>query len=319
MRYAIIGTGALGGYYGARLQRSGADVHFLLNSDFDRVKTHGLVVESIYGDFTLPTMSAYRDASEMPPCDAVVICLKTTQNHLLPQLLPPLAADAAILTLQNGLNEEPAIATLLAERLGKPVGNAVRVAGGTAHICSNKIGPGHIRHSDYGRINLAAHVPEGAAREIPDWLRAIASDFEAAGIETSLSENLLDVRWHKLVWNIPFNGLSVIIDAKTDAMMGNEHTRSLLEQLMQEVVAGAAAYDVEIARDFVQLMLDSTAVMTPYLTSMKLDFDNRRPLEVESIYGNPIRAAQARGVAMPKTEALYQQLCFLNERNLIEG
>ncbi|MEO0355147.1 MAG: 2-dehydropantoate 2-reductase N-terminal domain-containing protein, partial [Cyanobacteria bacterium P01_A01_bin.3] len=92
MRYAIIGTGALGGYYGARLQRSGADVHFLLNSDFDRVKTHGLVVESIYGDFTLPTMSAYRDASEMPPCDAVVICLKTTQNHLLPQLLPPLAA-----------------------------------------------------------------------------------------------------------------------------------------------------------------------------------------------------------------------------------
>ena len=319
MRYAIIGTGALGGYYGACLQDSGADVHFLLNSDFDRVKTHGLVVESIHGDFTLPTVNAYRNASDMPPCDAVIICLKTTQNHLLPQLVPPLADDAAILTLQNGLNEEPTIATLLAERLGKPVGAAVRVAGGTAHICSNKIGPGHIRHSDYGRINLAAYVPEGAAGEIPDWLRTIARDFEAAGIETSLSENLLDVRWHKLVWNIPFNGLSVIIDAKTDAMMGSKSTRSLLEQLMQEVVTGAAAYDVEIPRDFVQLMLDSTAVMTPYLTSMKLDFDNRRPLEVESIYGNPIRAAQARGVAMPKTEVLYQQLCFLNERNLAEG
>ncbi|MGK7910374.1 MAG: 2-dehydropantoate 2-reductase, partial [Synechococcus sp.] len=274
MRYAIVGTGALGGYYGACLQRSGADVHFLLNSDFNRVKEFGLVVESINGDFTLPRVNAYRSAAEMPPCDAVIICLKTTQNHLLPQLMPPLSANAAVLTLQNGLDEEPAIAALLAERLGHSAGTAVRVAGGTAHICSNKIGPGHIRHSDYGRVNMAAYFPgyevpgygvsgqspEGVASGIPNWLQAIATDFEAAGIETTLSENLLEVRWHKLVWNIPFNGLSVIIDAKTDAMMSNESTRGLLEQLMQEVVAGAAAYNVSISPDFVQLMLDSTAV-----------------------------------------------------------
>ena len=312
MRYAIIGTGALGGYYGASLQRSGADVHFLLNSDFECVHNQGLVVESINGNFSLPSVNAYRNAADMPPCDVAIVCLKTTQNHLLSQLIPPLAPNAAVLTLQNGLNEEPAIAALLEERAVGPV----RVAGGTAHICSNKIGPGHIHHSDYGRVNIAAYAPEGTTFNIPDWLQAIASDFEAAGIETSLSENLLDVRWHKLVWNIPFNGLSVIINAKTDAMMGSTHTRSLLEQLMQEVVAGAAAYDVEISQDFVQLMLDSTAVMTPYLTSMKLDFDNHRPLEVESIYGNPIRAAQQKGVAMAKTEVLYRQLCFLNECNL---
>ena len=308
LRYGIIGTGALGGYYGACLQKSGSEVHFLLNSDFEHVRDRGLTVQSVNGDFQLPQVNAYRQAADMPPCDVVFICLKTTQNHLLPQLIPPLAPGAVVLTLQNGLNVEPGLAAL--------VKNQATLAGGTAHICAHKIGPGHIRHADYGRINLAPYTPEGTAQDIPVRLQEIAADLKAAGVETSLSENLLEVRWRKLVWNIPFNGLSVIINAKTDAMMADSHTVFLLEQLMQEVVVGAAAYDVTIPQDFVQLMLDSTALMTPYLTSMKLDFDNRRPLEVEAIYGNPVRAAQEHGVAMPKTEVLYRQLCFLNARNL---
>ena len=308
LKYGIIGTGALGGYYGACLQRSGAEVHFLLNNDFEHVRDRGLEVKSIRGDFQLPQVNAYHQAADMPPCDVVLICLKTTQNRLLPQLLPPLAPDAVVLTLQNGLNVEPLLAEL--------VGGRATVAGGTANICSNKIGPGQIRHSDYGQIHLAPYSSVGSAGAIPEQLQEIAANFQTAGIETALSDNLLEVRWRKLVWNIPFNGLSVIIDAKTDAMMADPQTASLLEQLMQEVVAAAAAFDVAIPQDFVQLMLDNTAVMTPYLTSMKLDFDQRRPLEVEAIYGNPIRAAQQQGVAMPKTEVLYHQLCFLNDRNL---
>ena len=283
-------------------------MHFLLNSDFEHVRDRGLEVKSVRGDFQLPQVHAYQQAADMPPCDAVLICLKTTQNHLLPQLLPSLTPDAVVLTLQNGLNVEPLLADLVEDR--------ATVAGGTANICSNKMGPGQIRHSDYGHIHLAPYSSAGTAGEIPARLQEIATDFKAAGIETALSDNLLEVRWRKLVWNIPFNGLSVIIDAKTDAMMADPQTASLLEQLMQEVVAAAAAYDVMIPQDFVRLMLDRTAVMTPYLTSMKLDFDKRRPLEVEAIYGNPIRAAQQRGVTMPKTAVLYHQLCFLNARNL---
>lgn len=308
LRYAIVGTGALGGYYGARLQKCGREVHFLLNSDYEHVRDRGLKIESINGDFLLREVHAYGQAADMPPCDVVLICLKTTQNHLLPRLMPPLAPGALAITLQNGLNVEPQLAEL--------VGSRAAVAGGTAHICSNKIGPGHIRHSDYGRINLAAHCPQERKIGLLERLESVAADFVAAGVETIVSENLWDVRWRKLVWNIPFNGLSVIIDAKTDAMMADSNTRSLLEQLMQEVVAGAAGYGVEIPQEFVQLMLDSTEAMTPYLTSMKLDFDGKRPLEVEAIYGNPIRGARQRGIEMPKAEVLYQQLCFLNARNL---
>ena len=85
--YAIIGTGALGGFYGARLQRAGCELHFLLHSDYEHVRQHGLVCESKDGDFTLPKVNAYSDVRDMPKCDVVCVCLKTTQNHLLPQLL----------------------------------------------------------------------------------------------------------------------------------------------------------------------------------------------------------------------------------------
>ena len=85
--YAIIGTGAIGGYYGARLQESGHKVHFLLRSDYEHVRQHGLVVESIKGDWALPKINAYNDPSQMPPADVVIIALKTTQNHLLSKLL----------------------------------------------------------------------------------------------------------------------------------------------------------------------------------------------------------------------------------------
>ena len=90
-RYAIIGTGALGGYYGARLAHAGCDVHFLLHSDYDHVRQHGLICESIDGDFSIAKPSAYRDTRDMPRCDVVCVALKTTQNHLLPAILsaPP--------------------------------------------------------------------------------------------------------------------------------------------------------------------------------------------------------------------------------------
>ena len=97
-RYAIIGTGALGGFYGARLQRAGCDVHFLLHSDYEHVRQHGLVIESKDGDFVLPRINAYRDARDMPACDVIIVALKAIQNHLLPSLLP---RDGVVTLMQN--------------------------------------------------------------------------------------------------------------------------------------------------------------------------------------------------------------------------
>ncbi|MDZ7957451.1 MAG: putative 2-dehydropantoate 2-reductase [Aulosira sp. DedQUE10] len=305
--YAILGTGALGGFYGAKLQKAGLDVHFLLNSDYEYVSKCGLVVESIDGDFTLTQVNAYDDVAKMPQCDVVVVALKTTQNHLLPQMLPPVVKDnGVVLVLQNGLAVE--------EEVAKIVGN-VNIIGGLCFLCSNKVAAGHIRHLDYGQITLGEYAANYDATGITQRMQQIAADFTSAGIPMELTEDLLLGRWKKLVWNIPYNGLSVILNARTDELMANIHTRELVEQLMCEVSAGAKTAGRIIADSFIQTMLEYTVKMKPYRTSMKIDYDERRPLEVEAIFGNPLRKAQAAGVNLPLIQCLYQQLKFLDMGN----
>jgi 2-dehydropantoate 2-reductase len=303
--YAILGTGALGGFYGAKLQKAGKDVHFLLKSDYEYVSQRGLVIESKDGDFTLPQVNAYNDVEKMPQCDVVVVALKTTQNHLLPQMLPPVVKDdGVVLVLQNGLAVE--------EEVAKIVSN-VNIIGGLCFLCSNKVGAGHIRHLDYGQITLGEYTSGYNSCGITDKMRQIASEFTSAGISMELALDLLLARWKKLVWNIPYNGLSVILNARTDELMAYVHTRNLVEQLMHEVVAGAKGYGRIIPDSFIQTMLDYTVKMKPYRTSMKIDYDERRPLEVEAIFGNPLRKAQAVGINLPQISCIYQQLKFLDK------
>ncbi|MEH1811789.1 MAG: putative 2-dehydropantoate 2-reductase [Nostoc sp.] len=304
--YAILGTGALGGFYGARLQKAGLDVHFLLKSDYEQVKKYGLVVESKDGDFTLPEVHAYNDVEKMPQCDVVVVAMKTTQNHLLPKMLPPVVKDnGVVLVLQNGLGVEEEVAEI--------VGN-VTVIGGLCFLCSNKVGPGHIHHLDYGQINFSEYTPNYQPSGITERMQQIADDFENAGISIELAEDLLLARWKKLVWNIPYNGLSVILNARTDELMAYEYTSKLVEQLMYEVAAGAKSYGRIISDRFIQTMLDYTVKMTPYRPSMKIDYDEHRPLEIEAIFGNPLRKAQAVGVNLAQISCLYHQLKFLDAR-----
>jgi 2-dehydropantoate 2-reductase len=302
--YAIVGTGALGGYYGARLQKAGFEVHFLLRSDYDRVKKHGLVVESPEGDFTLPHVRAYRDAREMPKCDVIIVALKTTQNHLLPKLLPPLVKDSsAVLVMQNGLDAEPEVAKIV---------GAERVIGGLCFLCSYKVSAGHICHLDYGTITLGEYARDYKPLGITNRMLLIASDFKRAGIPIRMSEDLLLSRWKKLVWNIPYNGLSVVLNARTDELMANPDTLMLVEQIMGEVRAGAKSCDRIIPDDFIQSMLEHTHKMKPYRTSMKIDYDESRPLEVEAILGNPLRVAERAGMKLPQISVLYRMLKFVD-------
>lgn len=302
--YAIVGTGALGGFYGARLQQAGLEVNFLLRSDYDRVKKHGLIVESPEGDFTLPQVRAYHDARKMPQCDVVIVALKTTQNHLLPKILPPLLKDnGTVLVLQNGLNAEPEVAKIV---------GAERVVGGLCFLCSYKVSPGHICHLDYGTITLGEYTHDYKPIGITNRLHQIANDFKRAHIPIKMSEDLLLSRWKKLVWNIPYNGLSVVLGARTDELMANPDTLILVEQIMGEVIAGAKSCDRIIPDDFIPHMLEYTQKMKPYRTSMKIDYDESRPLEVEAIFGNPIRVAQQAGIKLPQIGVLYRMLKFVD-------
>ena len=299
LTYAIIGTGALGGFYGCRLQRAGCEVHFLLHSDYEHVARHGLRFESKDGDFLLPRVHAYRNVAEMPSCDVVIVGLKATQNHLLPELLP---SSGIVVLMQNGLGGEELVASLVGPE---------RVVSGLSYLCSNKVGPGHVRHLDYGYVALGEFAMAGVSQR----MRTLALDFERAGIPAQLLDSFRLARWQKLVWNIPYNGLSVILNATTAELMAQRETRQLCEQIMWEIVGDARACGVPITDGIIASMLDHTVKMTPYRTSMKVDYDEHRPIEVEAIFGNPLRAAEAAGAPSPLVGALYRQLKYLDAAN----
>lgn len=307
--YAIVGTGALGGYCGARLHQAGLDVHFLLNRDYYSVRENGLIIESPDGNFRLPKVQAYYGIRlhEIPRCDVVVVALKTTQNDILEWMLPDLLKpNGVVLVLQNGLGIEADIAQI--------VGND-RVIGGICFICTNKLGAGYIRHVNYNVVTLAEYAPDYAPVDVSDRLRDISADFERAGFLMQLSDDLLMARWQKLVCNIPFNGLSVVLNATTSQIMAEPHSLSLTQQIMQEVVATATAQGCKIPPDYIPKRLAYLSQLKAFRTSMKMDYDERRSMEVEAMIGNPLRAARSAGVHTPQMAMLYQQLKFLDVRN----
>ena len=289
------------------MARAGLDVHFLLHSDYEHVRRRGLVIESAEGDFALPQVQAYTRAAEMPRADVVILALKTTRNELLGELLAPVTADdGVVLVLQNGLGVDEQAAAVVGPD---------RAMGGLCFLCCNKIGPGRIHHLDYGFITLAEFSADGLPRGTTDRMRAIGADFEAAGIEIRLADDLLLARWRKLVWNVPFNGLSVLLDAQVDELMADAASRQLVEEIMTEIVDAAAACGKAIERDFVEYMLGLSDKMKPYRTSMKIDHDLGRPMEVEAIVGNALRAGRRHGASVPRLDMLYQALRFLDPRS----
>ena len=310
-RYAIIGTGALGGLYGGMLARSGFDVHFLVHRDYDHVCKHGLTIESHLGDFHLPHVNAHSSAKTMPACDVTIVGLKTTNNHLLPELLPtPTRDGGVVLVLQNGLDVEADAAEVVGYD---------RVLGGCCFLCSNKVGPGHIRHLDYGAIILGEYRRGGDPSHPPgesERAARIASEMVTAGIDAKTTGDLLAARWRKLMWNIPFNGLSVVLDASTKELVDDPDSLELAQAVMREVHDAARAQGVAVTESMISKTIEVTRRMVPYDASMRLDFRYRRPMEVEAIFGNPLRAANSAGANMPSVATLYRELKFLDARNL---
>ena len=298
MKYAIIGTGAIGGFYGARLDKAGFEVHFLLHTDYQYVVDHGLTIDSCDGNFTLPSPKVYDSTSDMPQCDVVIVALKTTQNHLLPSLLPPLLKpDTIILLIQNGIGVEADVQQLFPSQ---------PIAAGMAFICSAKAGPGHINHQFYGNINIGNYSCHN-----PQRYNQMLADFRTAGIGAADVE-YLEARWKKAVWNMPFNGMTVALNTTTNRLLSCESTHRLIYDQMLEVIGAAQALGVEnLDTRFADKMIANTIKMPPYSPSMKLDFDFHRPMEINYLYTRPIAEARAAGFAMPKLEMLEAELKFI--------
>ena len=299
LRYGVIGTGAIGGYYGARLAQSGQEVCFLLHRDYDYVKANGLQVDSCDGSFHLDHPLVYRSTQDMPQCDVVLICLKSINNHMLRDLLPPLLKeDTLVVLIQNGIGVEQDVEQQFP---------GIQLAAGLAFICSAKTEPGRVNHQCYGQINLGNYSCKDE-----DLVNQVVADFNAAGVTAGLVE-YQEARWKKAVWNMPFNGMTVALKTQTNLLLQNPATRQLIYDQMMEVIGAAQHLGVKnLDESFAQKMLEMTDAMTPYSPSMRLDYDFHRPMEIHYLYTRPIQIAREAGYAMPKLEMLEAELKFLD-------
>lgn len=299
MKYAIVGTGAVGSFYGGKLAHAGCDVHFLLHSDYEYVKKHGLQVDSCDGSFHLDHPQVYQNTQDMPQADVVIVALKTTRNHLLGQLLPPLLhKETLVLLIQNGIGPEPELQKQFPH---------LYLAAGLAFICSSKTEPGRVDHQCYGSINIGNYSCKD-----PKIMEQLMADFRKAGVKAAEVE-YQEARWKKAVWNMPFNGMTVVMNAQTNQLLACSATRKLIHRQMMEVIGAAQALGVQnIDASFADKMIDMTLTMTPYSPSMKLDFDFHRPMEIEYLYSHAIAEAHTVGYSMPCLEMLEAQLKFLD-------
>ncbi len=309
--YAVIGAGAVGGFYGSKLAQAGHDVHFLFRNAASHVAERGLEIRSVDGDYTLTDVSAHANASSIPQSDVVIVAVKSNVNAEIAPLLGSIVKPSgAVVLIQNGLGGEPLIAEALP--------GEVEMIGGLAFINSQRTGRNQVTHMGNGGLTLAGFRAGYEATGITAWMSAIAADFENTTVPIQLDEDLVRARWTKLLWNIPYNSLSVILQASTADIMDDAQSTELVEAIMHEVMAAASADGRELPEGLDKLMLEATRNMEPYATSMKVDFDNGRPLEVEAIVGEPLRRGQGLGAQMPVTKTIYRELAFINHR-IVEG
>lgn len=296
MKLAVLGSGSIGLYYGAKLGAAGEEVHFLLRSGYEEAARDGIRIFSPEGNLHVQPVLAHRDTASIGPCDLVVVALKTTQNAALDALIPPLLGpDTMLLTLQNGLGSDET----LAARFG-----AERVLGGLCFVCLTRRTPAQVDHFGHGSVSL------GEFNRSPQFrTEQVAKAFRRADIETRVVENLAAERWKKLVWNIPFNGLAVTEGGiAVDRILADPRLEAEVRALMAEVIATAAALGHTIRPDFIDFQIDRTRTMGAYQPSTLIDFLAGREIELDAIWTEPLHRARAAGVPTPHLEALVKNL-----------
>lgn len=293
---AIVGSGALGLYYGAKLARNGVPVSFLARRDLVHLQKNGLQIRCTEGDFHLPHIQVYAAAQQIGPVDLVIVSIKTTSNASLAKLLPPLIAPAtSVCTLQNGLGNE--------EWIGSIIGRE-RVLCGVCHVCVSRPSPGAALNMSGGNIRFSDLSGGDTPRA-----QSLARLFEKAGIRCSVAPSVGSARWYKLVWNIPFNGLSIVAGGiDTAQILANPvlHAETLV--LMNEVMAASAALGFPQDPDHPNQEIARTQKMGAYQPSSLLDYLSQKPVELESIWGEALRQGTGADVAMPQLTKLYKKL-----------
>jgi len=304
MTYAVIGMGAVGGYYGSRLAAAGHEVHFLLRSDYHHVQAHGYQVDSYLGSYHLHDLNIYDDVLTMPRCDVVFVAMKTTQNHRLTHLLPPLLkGDTLVVLLQNGIGVEADVERIIP---------GVKLAAGVAFINCMKVAPGRLSHMGFGHLTLADYNCGDIAL-----LQRVADHFSHSQVPTQIGD-YLETRWRKNILNMGTNGLTVKHNCNCDQLISNPEWCGEVRMLMEEGVRAARACGATRIGDELVDQLILTSSKTHFATSMKYDYDHGFPMEVDYLYTHPIREAMKHGCDFPHMKRLEQYLLQLEGRKIEE-
>lgn len=301
-RILVLGAGALGLYYGGLLRHAGADVHWLARSGYDDLKDHGLEIRRAEEDaIHLAEIPVYPRPQDAPAADLVLVAAKATANDELRETLRVLDSGSNLfLTLQNGLGNIEALADVVGPE---------RVLGMLCFVCVNRLAGNVVENFLPGSVALGRmQGPTGPDEAI------LARLFSAAGIELRQTENLNEALWRKLVWNVPFNGLAIAAGGiPTDAILARPELEELTRELMAEVITAASRRGVEIPLSFIDKQVDVTRRMGAYRPSSLIDFQEGRPVEVESIWGEPLRRAEKTGAKLPHWRMLYALLQALTD------
>jgi 2-dehydropantoate 2-reductase len=326
MKVAVVGCGAVGGFYGANLARTGHAVHFLARSDYGVLRRDGILVCGTQRQFRARPAVA-KAPEEIGPADLVIVGLKTTANDQFDRLLPPLVGPATgVLTLQNGLGNEEQLARLFP---------AAQILGGLCFVCLNRVQPGVVHHIAHGLIVLGEfqRPPEARTHEV-------AAAFLQAGVPCKVTYNLARAHWEKLVWNIPFNGLGVAATAglkalnhpptaadnlpadgpclTTEELLADRAWTQLVHDLMIEVITAANALGFNVPQSVADEQIERTRTMGAYRASTLIDFERGQPLELDSLFLEPLRRAQSAGVKMPRLSALCAVLSALDRTSRVD-
>ena len=302
MHIAVIGAGAVGGYYGAMLARSGQQVSFVARgAHLEAIRERGLRIESeSVGSFTV-TAAAESDAARIGPVDLVLFTVKTYDNATALQQIPPLLReDTIVLTLQNGVDSAGEVAAVAGER---------RTIAGAAYIATAVEAPGLIRQTgSHRRIVFGecfGDVPAAASARV----RAIEQVMKAADIH---AEAVADVRvpiWEKFVYLAPFAAFTGAARLPIGPIWTDPDGRASFLAAVEEVAAVARASGVAVAPDLRQRIEDYTATIPPATrSSLLIDLSQGKRIEIESLAGSVVRRGAALGLPTPRMAALYAVL-----------
>jgi 2-dehydropantoate 2-reductase len=303
MKIAVIGSGAVGCFYGARLARVGHEVHFLMRRDLEAVRRRGLQIESKDGSFHLDKVHAHGDPREIGTADLVLCALKATSIDQAEALIRPCVGPATrIVAMINGLGIEERFAAWFEPR---------QIFGGMAFVCINRGEPGVVHHYDYGRVAF------GHLLDDLDQATQVARLFAEAGLESDVRPSLRQARWEKLMWNIPFSTLAVTAGGvTTQEIMDDPGLTAMARRLIIETGQAGNADGCRIDIDATaQKMMSNTATMGRYRPSMLIDYEDKLPLEVDAILGEPVRRANRLNCPVPTIEAQYRLASFLDKLN----